>query len=173
MDAWLRKTLASLSIILTMDLDCIDYLNRNARERGRARTFDVTDLRCGYCRLSAGDAETRLGQAMGGDDAVTVDDEPELGHAERMLELADFAGEDAQGDTQRDHSREREMPASEMESERAETGGGERMGDADLDIGSGRRWQRREEPNESETTEEPRQGEVAEDPNQGEIAESQ
>ena len=45
--------LASISTILT--LDCIEYL-----ERTHGRKCDVTDLRCGFCRCTAGDIETNL-----------------------------------------------------------------------------------------------------------------
>ena len=74
--------LASSSTILT--LDCIEYL-----ERTRGTKCDVGDLKCGFCRFTAGDIERNLGMENRGE-AIEVGD-------------AQTDGADTQDDTQRDH----------------------------------------------------------------------
>ena len=80
--------LASISIILT--LDCIEHL-----ERTLGRRCDVGDLKCGFCRFTAGDIERNLGMENRGEAIEGGDVQSD--------------GADTQDDTQRDHSREREM----------------------------------------------------------------
>ena len=97
--------LASISTILT--LDCIEYL-----ERTHGRKCDVTDLRCGFCRFTAGDIETNLHIENTGEAA-----------GEEREEQSD--GAETQDGTSRDHSRERaiisENEATERDMRNSET----------------------------------------------------
>ena len=80
--------LASISTILT--LDCIEYM-----ERKRGTRCDVGDLKCGFCRFTAGDVERNLGMENRGE-AMEVGD-------------AQSDREEMIRENERDHSREREM----------------------------------------------------------------
>ena len=102
--------LASISTILT--LDCIEFL-----ERTQGRKCDVEDLRCGFCRFTAGDIETNL-------HIENIENTGEAAEEEREEELEELETETIDS-TSRDHSRERaiisENEATERDMRNSET----------------------------------------------------